>query len=103
MNELPIFLPVLFIVCTLFTLFVLFAASKKSMKVLLISVAWLALQGVLSYKLFYLDTETVPPKFILALFPALVFIVFLLVRPLRSPIPPTSLSKNPLIFQSQFP
>ena len=80
MNDLPLFLPTLFIISTLFTLVVLFVASGKSTAVLLISLGWLALQGVLSYKLFYLDTETVPPKFILALFPAIVFIVFLFVH-----------------------
>lgn len=79
MDELPIYLPVLFIICTLYTLLLLWVASNKSVKVLVISILWLLLQGVLGYSLFYTDTTTVPPKFILALFPALVIIAFVFI------------------------
>ena len=76
-DNLPLYLSLLFIACTLYTLIILFVASNQSKKVLLVSLGWISLQGVLSYNLFYTDTTTMPPKFALAFFPALIFIVIL--------------------------
>jgi hypothetical protein len=77
MNNLPVYLSILFIVCTAYTLIILYVASNKSNKVVLISLGWIALQGLLAYNLFYTDTTTMPPKFALALVPTLIFIAFL--------------------------
>ncbi|MEN8928107.1 MAG: hypothetical protein ABF242_09135 [Flavobacteriales bacterium] len=76
-GDLPIFLSILFIACTLFTLIILYAASNKSKNVLITSLVWLGLQGVLSYGLFYTDTTTLPPKFAFAIVPTLIFMGFL--------------------------
>ena len=76
-EGIPIYLSILFIVCTLYTLIILYVASNKSNTVLLISLGWISLQGILAYNLFYLDTSSMPPKFGLAFFPTLVFIAIL--------------------------
>jgi hypothetical protein len=75
MNELPLYLSILFIVCTLYTLLLFWLASGKSYRFLLISIIWLAIQAIISYSLFYTDTQSVPPKFILAIFPAIILII----------------------------
>lgn len=79
MNQLPLVLPILFIVCTFYTLLLFWLASSKSIKVIVVSIAWLILQGVLSYSLFYLDNSTIPPKMVLAVFPALVIIAMIFI------------------------
>jgi hypothetical protein len=77
MSNLPVYLSILFIVCTVYTLIILYVASNKSNKVVLFSLGWIALQGLLVYNLFYIDTSTMPPKFALALIPTLIVIAFL--------------------------
>ncbi|MDB4089116.1 hypothetical protein N9544_05780 [Flavobacteriales bacterium] len=76
-EGIPLYLSILFIVCTLYTLIILYVASNKSNKVLLVSLGWIVLQGVLAYQLFYTDTSTMPPNFVFALAPTLIFIAFL--------------------------
>ena len=76
-ENLPIYLSILFIVCTLYTLIILYVASNKSKNVVLVSLSWIGLQGLLAYNLFYMDTTTMPPKFGLAFVPTLIFIGFL--------------------------
>ena len=77
MIELPIYIPILFIVCTMFTLLLFWLTSNKSKKVLLISLVWLSLQGILAYSLFYEDEMSLPPRFPLALVPTLIGMAFL--------------------------
>lgn len=79
MEDLPWYLPALFGVCVLYTFLLLVFASKMKRNVILISILWISLQSWLSFSLFYTDTTTVPPKFILALVPGLLFIVFLFI------------------------
>ena len=77
MSELPIYLSILFIICTVYTLFLLYVASGKSNKVLLISLAWIGIQGALAYSEFYVDEMSIPPRFPLAFAPTLIFIGYL--------------------------
>ena len=79
MENLPWYLPALFIVCTLYTFILLVLASNKKRNVMIISLVWIGLQSIVSYSLFYTDTTTIPSKFILAMMPALLFIVFLFI------------------------
>ena len=67
MENLPWYLPALFIVYTLYTFILLVLASNKKRNVMIISLAWIGLQSIVSYSLFYTDTTTIPPKFILAI------------------------------------
>jgi len=77
MRDLPVFLSVLFILCTIFTVIILWMSSNHSKKALLLSLSWLILQGVLSYSMFYEDTFSFPPRFVLLLLPAILFVVVL--------------------------
>jgi len=77
MRDLPVFLSVLFILCTIFTVIILWMSSNLSKKALLLSLSWLILQGVLSYSMFYEDTFSFPPRFVLLLLPAILFVVVL--------------------------
>lgn len=40
MNDLPTYLSILFIACTVYTLIILYVATNKSKKVLLFSLGW---------------------------------------------------------------
>lgn len=77
MRDLPVFLSVLFILCTIFTVIILWMSSSRSRKALVLSLSWLVLQGALSYSMFYEDTFSFPPRFALLLLPAILFVVVL--------------------------
>src|ERR1700733_9420377 len=78
--QLPAFIPICFILVVLTTLgFLLRASSSKW--VLPICLGWLAIQGLLAYAGFYRNTTAMPPHILLAVFPALIFIIILLVAP----------------------
>ena len=62
MENLPWYLPALFIVCTLYTFILLVLASNKKRNVMIISLVWIGLQSIVSYSLFYTDTTTILAK-----------------------------------------
>lgn len=75
---------ILFILITLATLLIFFAAvrhsnySKKKVTTILSGlITWLVIQGILSGNGFFEDTWSLPPKLILAILPPLLAIVFL--------------------------
>jgi hypothetical protein len=81
--ETPIYVSVLFIATTLLTLWLLyrvFAKTSDSMaqKFLVGSVVWLVLQGIVMATGFYLKTDSVPPRFALAVVPAFIVMVYFL-------------------------
>jgi hypothetical protein len=81
--ETPLYVAVLFIATTLLTLGLLYRAFAKismsiAQKVLWGSLAWLGLQGVVFATGFYLKTDTVPPRFALAVVPTFIAIAYFL-------------------------
>lgn len=76
MKNIPLYLPVLFIITTLLTLYFLYRASRNSKTLLLVSSAWLAVQAAIGLKGFYLLENTMPPRFALAIIPPLAVILF---------------------------
>jgi hypothetical protein len=81
--ETPLYVVVLFIATTLLTLGLLYRAFAKismsiAQKVLWGSLAWLGLQGVVFATGFYLKTDTVPPRFALAVVPTFIAIAYFL-------------------------
>ncbi len=70
-------LPVLFIVITLVTLFALYKAGGNKPIILIGSAGWLIVQGIVSNSGFYQATNTLPPRFALAILPPMVLIVLL--------------------------
>jgi hypothetical protein len=83
--ETPLYVVVLFIATTLLTLGLLYRAFAKismsiAQKALWGSLAWLGLQGVVFATGFYLKTDTVPPRFALAVVPTFIAIAYFLTK-----------------------
>jgi hypothetical protein len=79
--EAPVNVTALFIATTFLTLGLLYRAFAKismpvAQKILWGSLAWLGLQGAIMATGFYLKTDTLPPRFALAIVPTLIAIVY---------------------------
>ncbi|MEJ7674006.1 MAG: hypothetical protein WKF59_15225 [Chitinophagaceae bacterium] len=85
LDNLPFYIPLLFIVTTLVTLLFLIAAVNKNnsnktvARVLVIIIIWMALHAVLGFTKFYTVTNTLPPRFALMVAPAFLLILILFV------------------------
>ncbi len=77
LTNLPAYLYIVFILTVFLALYFLWKASQSKI-VVVVAVVWLAIQGVLSYAGFYLNTSGVPPRLVLAILPPLVLIILLL-------------------------
>lgn len=74
MENIPFYIPVVFAATTALTLFLLCKASRNQKTVLLISLLWMGLQAVAGLAGFYLVTDTIPPRFGLAVVPPFLLI-----------------------------
>lgn len=74
MENLPFYIPVVFVATTVLTLFFLYKASRNQKTVLLFSLLWIGLQSIIGLSGFYLVTDTVPPRLALAVIPPLLLI-----------------------------
>lgn len=77
MAHISIFIIILFIVTTLFTVWLFYRASGKSKTVLFVLSAWMLLQAVVGLTGFYLQTKPVPPRFLFLIAPGLILIILL--------------------------
>lgn len=77
MNSLPVYIPTVFILTTIATLWFLYKASNKSTLLIIVAVTWLAVQTFVGLSGFYTNTEVIPPRFIFLVFPPLIGIVIL--------------------------
>ncbi|HVF98046.1 MAG TPA: hypothetical protein VM871_12020 [Flavisolibacter sp.] len=77
MKNLPLYMLIGPMAITFLTLFFLYKASGNSKKVLFISLAWLSLQAAVGLSGFYTVTDSIPPRFMLTLFPPLMAIAAL--------------------------
>lgn len=77
MAHISIFVIILFIVTTFFTVWLFYKASGKSKTVFFVLSAWMLLQAVVGLTGFYLQTQTVPPRFVFLIAPGLVLIILL--------------------------
>src|SRR5687768_5410671 len=78
MENLPLYVSVVFIITTFITVFLFFKLTGNSRLVFLISLAWLAIQGIIASSGFYTVTDSMPPRLLLALAPGVVFILIIL-------------------------
>jgi len=78
LPNLPAYISIVFILTVILTLFFLWKASS-SKTAIIVALSWLAIQGVLSYKGFYLNTSGTPPRIALAVLPPLGLIILLLI------------------------
>jgi hypothetical protein len=76
MAHISIFVIILFIVITFFTVWLFYKASGKSKTVLFILYAWMLLQAIVGLSGFY-QTQSVPPRFIFLIAPGLLLIILL--------------------------
>ena len=74
MNQLPIYIPIVFILTTLCTLILFYIATQKSKKTLYIILIWLTLQAIISKTLFYTVTHTLPPRMLFLIAPPILCI-----------------------------
>ena len=77
MNNLPFYIPVLFIITTIITFFFVAKAFNYSKTVIAIILSWLVIQAIIASTGFYTHTSTLPPRLLLALLPPLITIVLL--------------------------
>ena len=76
MEHLPLYIPVLFGLTVLITIFWFYLATKSRTYLLLV-LGWTVLQSILALNGVFQDTEAMPPRLMLfGIFPALLFIVF---------------------------
>lgn len=76
--NLPVYIPIFFVTCLIYTSIVFFKATKPSKSFFVGYLIWLILQGGLAYSGFYLNVKAIPPRLIFVLFPAILFIVLCL-------------------------
>lgn len=77
MENLPIYVSIVFALTTLLSVFIFYKAANNSIAALLILLSWLIVQAIVSRTGFYTVTGTLPPRFILLVLPPLLFIIAL--------------------------
>ena len=78
MENLPVYINIGFVIITVLTVWFFYKATNYSKLVMVIIVAWLIIQTIISLTGFYTITKTTPPRFLLLVLPPLFIIVFLL-------------------------
>lgn len=73
----PFYIVGIFVFCVVYTFYCLYRAGFWPKKFLAILCAWLSVHLLLSYKGFYLDTYSIPPRFLLLIVPPLISIILL--------------------------
>lgn len=77
METLPFYIPLGFIATTLLAFWALYRASGNKPSLLLVTSAWLLLQGILTWAGFYQVFGTRPPRFVLLALPPVVMTTML--------------------------
>jgi hypothetical protein len=80
MDNLPLYVSLLFVLTTLLTLWFLYKASRSKLLISIVLV-WLLLQAFVASTGFFLVTVTVPPRFLLLVAPPLLTIITLFLLP----------------------
>ncbi len=73
MQSLTIFIPAGFILTTILAIYIFYMAADRSKPILIILFGWALLQGLVSLRGFYQNTQTTPPR-----------IIFLLLQPIAA-------------------
>lgn len=74
-TDLPIYTYIVFFIAVLFTLIQFYYASKKQIKCIVLLIFWGILHSILAIFGFYDNTKTVPPRFLLIVFPMVAIIL----------------------------
>lgn len=81
MENLPVYVKVVFVLTTFLTIFLFHRATRQSTLALGILFIWLGFQSFMGVSGFYANTETVPPRFLLLVGPPLLFVIALFLTP----------------------
>lgn len=74
MENLPLYVSIIFVLTTCVTVFIFYKAANYSTPTLCIILIWLLVQSILGLKGFYEVTDTLPPRFFMLIVPPLLFI-----------------------------
>jgi hypothetical protein len=77
MSQLPLYVSLLYIVTTLIAIGIFYKASHHSKITLFVLLGWTMLQSVIGFSGFYLVTDTIPPRLVLAIGPPVLLIIVL--------------------------
>src|SRR5437016_5177507 len=78
----PIDLPagiIIFLLTVALTFLLFINAAKDRVTTSIILIIWLALTGILSYKQVFQNSSAIPPRLMLVMAPAILFIILLLI------------------------
>lgn len=74
-QDVPYFVTLMFMLTTFLTIWFFYKASNSKLAVFLV-VAWVAVQAIISESNFYLNTASLPPRFLLLVLPPLALILY---------------------------
>jgi hypothetical protein len=77
MQHIPLYIPIVFILISIFTCFFLYEGSLQSRIVLMVVLLWLVIQAGVGVSGFYTKTQSMPPRFMVALGIPLLAIIIL--------------------------
>ena len=78
LTNLPDSLILIFLLTVILTFLLFINAVKNKATVAIILVVWLAVTGILSFKGVFQDTSAIPPRLMIGIAPAILFIILLL-------------------------
>ncbi len=81
MQNLPLYISVVFGLTTLITVGIFYKATNYSKTTLIILLVWLAVQAFIAMSGFYTVTDSIPPRFLLLALPPLLVIIGLFATP----------------------
>jgi hypothetical protein len=78
LTNLPDSLVIIFLLTVILTFLLFINAVKNKATTAVVLVTWLALTGILSFKEVFQNTSTIPPRLMIVIVPAILFIILLL-------------------------
>ena len=79
LTNLPDSIIVIFLLTVILTFLLFINAVKNKATAAVVLVIWLAVTGILSFKKVFQDTSTIPPRLMIVIAPAILFIILLLI------------------------
>ena len=79
LTNLPDSLVVIFLLTVILTFLLFINAVKNKPTAAVVLVIWLAVTGILSFKEVFQDTSAIPPRLMMVIAPAILFIILLLI------------------------
>jgi len=81
MQNIPFYIYLVFAIAVLFSFATFYKAANNSKPFLVVALAWLLLQTIISLTGFYTNTTAMPPRFPLLIVPPVICIIMLFITP----------------------